>query len=90
MVGHLLILAMVGICANWMTIVSYQLLDPTICSVLRSQEIIFAYVLQALLLDEVPSMLGFVGAGLVVISAVCMPLEKFVVPRLPRQLQIVC
>ena len=90
MVGELLALASVGIIANWMATVSYQLIDPTICAVLRAQEVIFAYVAQAVVLHVIPCNLSFVGAALVVSSAICTPLEKYVRPRLPHVLSRIC
>ena len=61
-VGELFALAMVGICANWMATASYQLLDPTICTALHAQEVIFAYVAQAIVLNVIPYYLSFVVA----------------------------
>ena len=69
---------------------SYQLLDPTICAVLRAQEVIFAYVAQAIILGVIPYYLSFVGASFVVLSAICIPLEKYVRPRLPERLRLIC
>ena len=69
---------------------SYQLLDPTICAVLRAQEVIFGYVAQAIVLNVVPYYLSFLGAGFVLLSAICTPLEKYVRPRLPERLQLIC
>ena len=89
-VGELFALATVGICANWMATASYQLLDPTICAVLRAQEVIFAYVAQAIVLHVIPYYLSFVGASFVVLSAICIPLEKYVRPRLPERLRLIC
>ena len=43
-IGHLMILAIVGVSANWLSTFSYQLIDPTLCSVLKAQEIIWAYI----------------------------------------------
>ena len=69
---------------------SYQLLDPTICAVLRAQEVIFAYVAQAVILHVIPYYLSFIGASFVVLSAICIPLEKYVRPRLPERLRLIC
>jgi len=86
-VGQVLALSLVGTSANWMATGSYQLIDPTICSVLRAQEVIFAYIIQCVVMQEVPFYLSFIGAALVITSAVCMPLQKYVVPKLPERLQ---
>jgi len=89
-IGKLFALASLGISANWMGTGSYQLLDPTICAVLRAQEVIFAYVAQAIILHVIPYYLSFVGASFVVLSAICIPLEKYVRPRLPERLRLIC
>lgn len=86
-VGQILALSLVGISANWMATGSYQLIDPTICSVLRAQEVIFAYTIQCVVMQEVPFYLSFIGAALVITSAVCMPLQKYVVPKLPERMR---
>ena len=69
---------------------SYQLLDPTICAVLRAQEVLMGYVAQAIALHVVPYYLSFIGAGFVLSSAILTPLEKYVKPRLPEKLQSIC
>ena len=89
-VGELFALATVGICANWMATASYQLLDPTICAVLRAQEVIFAYVAQAIVLHVIPYYLSFIGAALVVASAIGMPMEKYIRPKMPERLRVFC
>jgi drug/metabolite transporter (DMT)-like permease len=86
-VGKLAALASIGICSNWMSTISYQLLDPTFCAVLRSQEVIFAYIAQMIVFHVIPCNISFIGAFLVLSSAVCMPLEKFVKPRLPERIR---
>ena len=86
-VGQVLAFSLVSTLANWMATVSYQLMDPTICSVLSAQELIFAYTIQCVVMQEVPLYLSFIGAALVIISAICMPLQKYVVPKLPERLQ---
>jgi len=89
-VGKLFALSIVGICANWMATGSYQLMDPTICAVLRAQEVLMGYIAQAIALHVVPFYLTFVGAGFVLLSAICTPLEKYVKPHLPERLKLIC
>ena len=84
--GELLILALVGICAVWMVTASCQLLDPTINAVLRAQQVIMAYIAQTIVSHVIPYYLTFIGAGFVVLSAVFMPLEKYVKLKLPERL----
>ena len=69
---------------------TYQLLDPTICAVLRAQEVVFAYVAQAVVLHVIPYYLSFIGASFVILSAICTPLEKYVRPKLPERLRLIC
>ena len=83
-------LAFTSLIANWLAIVSFQLLDPFLCSVLRAQEIVFAYIAQAIVLNVIPCNLSFIGASMVVLSAVCSSLEKFIVPQLPEKCGIIC
>ena len=85
--GELFVLGSLGICAVWMVTVSCQLLDPTINSVLRAQQVIFAFVAQTIVCQIIPYYLTFIGAGFVVLSAVCMPLEKYVKPKIPEKLR---
>ena len=73
-----------------MATASYQLLDPTICAVLRAQEVIMAYVAQAIVLHVIPYYLSFVGAALVVASAIGMPMERYVTPKMPERLRVFC
>ena len=58
--------------------------------VLQAQEVIFAYVAQAIVLHVIPYYLSFVGAALVVASAVGMPMEKYVTPKMPERLRVFC
>ena len=85
--GHLFALGSIGVCAVWMVTTSCQLLDPTINSVLRAQQVIFAFVAQTIISQVIPYYLTFIGAGFVVLSAVCMPLEKHIVSKFPERLQ---
>jgi hypothetical protein len=59
------------------------MLTPTIASVLTSQEIIFAFLIQDFVMGMVPSSLSVVGGGLVVLCAIFIPLEGYIVPHLP-------
>jgi len=85
--GELIALGAMGISAVWMVTGACKLLDPTICSVLRAQQLIFAYVAQTIVSQVIPYYLTFIGAGFVVLSAVCMSLEKYVVPKFPERLR---
>ena len=63
-------LSIIGIFANWMATGSYQLMDPTICAVLRAQQVLMGYIAQAIALNVVPFYLTFVGAGFILSSAI--------------------
>ena len=82
---NFLIFFFIGISAVWMVTLSCQLIDPTINSVLRAQQVIFAYVAQTIVTQQMPQYLTFIGAGFVLLSAVCMTLEKWVKSRLPER-----
>ena len=84
-IGQLFALAVVGLSACWMVTISCQLMDPTFNAVLRAQQVIFAYVAQTVVSQIVPQYLTFIGAGLVLLSAICMPLEKYVKSKLPER-----
>ena len=58
-----------------------------IFQVLRAQQVIFAFVAQTIVSQVLPYYLTFIGAGFVVLSAVCMPLEKYVKPKVPEKLR---
>ena len=81
---HWVILSSMSLIGIWLTVASYQLLDPTICSIFKAQEVVFAYAIQAIILKFVPCFISFIGASMVVLSAVCIPLEEFVVPKLSK------
>ena len=70
-----------------MALVSYQMISPTLASILKSQEIIFAFILQSFLEQTVPSCLTIVGASFVMISAMVTPLEYTFIATLPRVVQ---
>ena len=90
MIGQLVSLAFVGMTGNWLATISYQLIDPTICSVIKAQEIIWAYIAQAIAFNLIPCYVNFIGSALVILSAICMPLEKIVVPKFPYRLRMIC
>ena len=81
---HWVVLSLMRLIGIWLTVASYQLLDPTICTIFIAQEVVFAYIFEATLLDFVPCFISFIGAFMVVLSAVCIPLEEFIVPKLPK------
>eukprot|EP00095_Tigriopus_kingsejongensis_P010856 maker-scaffold592_size129239-snap-gene-0.18 protein:Tk10856 transcript:maker-scaffold592_size129239-snap-gene-0.18-mRNA-1 annotation:"hypothetical protein L798_07567" len=73
--GHLIAIASLGIVAYFSVFLSLQLVDGTIVSILRSSEIVLAFLAQSFLLHETPSQMGIFGASLVLISVVMISLE---------------
>ena len=53
-------------------------------------KVVFAYVAQAVVLHVIPYYLSFIGASFVILSAICTPLEKYVRPKLPERLRLIC
>ena len=82
-VCYWVVLSLTSLVGLWFSLASYQLLDPTICSVFQAQEVVFAYIIQAIALNFVSCFISFIGASLVVLSAVFISLETFFVPKLP-------
>ena len=76
---HIAIVSIIGIVAYLLTVKCYQMIRPALASILKSQEIIFAFILQSLALEVIPSMYSIGGAILVVSSAIFIPMEDFLV-----------
>lgn len=77
--------ALVGIAANLMSVKCYQLLPPAIASVIRSQEIIFAFILQSFVMGLYPNSCSVMGSLLVVSSAILLPLESMFLAKIPNE-----
>ena len=82
--GGWVVISLVSIIGVVLHVASYQLLDPTICSIFKSQEVVFAYIIQAIVMDFVPCYISFIGSSMVVLSAVFISLEIFIVPKLSK------
>merc|ERR1719158_2149985 len=57
---------------------SLQLIPPTTVAVLRAMEIILAYIIQAVVMGEVPDTLAITGSSLVMMSVVAFALEDLI------------
>ena len=68
-------LAFLGTFAMLIAIQSYQLIDPCICTVLRSQEIVFAYLFQACVFQETIGMWNLFGGFVVLICGIMISME---------------
>ena len=84
---EMLVLSLVtalGILGYFLHTRALLLLDPTIVSALRTLEIVFAYIGQALLMGSIPDLLTLTGSFMVLISVPALFLETTVFPS--RQL----
>ena len=84
---EMLVLSLVtalGILGYFLHTRALLLLHPTIVSALRTLEIVFAYIGQALLMGSIPDLLTLTGSFMVLISVLALALETTVFPS--RQL----
>jgi len=72
---ELLLIGTMGLIAYFMALKSYQMIHPTIGCILKSNEVIFAFILQSTL----PSGFTILGAFFVILSGVLVPLETQIV-----------
>ena len=75
--------AFLGIFANLMAIKSFQMIPPTVASFVRTQQVVFAFILQSAVMNVVPSVYSIIGAVLVVTSALLIPFESPFIAMLP-------
>ena len=68
-------MAVAGMLSFFFVTRSLQLIDPTIVAFVRALEIVFAYVAQVTILDQMPTTLAMVGAGLVLFSVLAVALQ---------------
>ena len=76
-IWQLFVMAIIGTIALVITTKAYQLLDPTICSVLASQEVLLAFIIQAYFFKDPVGIWNIFGGSLVLISGICISLEPF-------------
>ncbi len=81
--GGLFFVSLLGMSANLLSIKACQLISPPVASILFSLQIVFAYILQSVVMHEVPSDMSIAGATLIIFCAIFVPFEPIVVPRLP-------
>jgi len=77
----LVLLGLAGVTGYFALTRSLQLVPPTTVAVLRAMEIILAYLVQALVMAEVPGLLACSGSSLVVLSVLAFALEDIVLPN---------
>ena len=72
----LTVLGLMSILGHFSLTRALRLVPPNTVAVLRAMEIVLAYVIQALVMREIPNSLSVTGSGLVMISVVAFALEK--------------
>ena len=85
--GEIICLVTFSLSAMTMAIVSYQLLPPPIVAVLRSQEVVFAYIIETVAMKRTPTFLTILGAVFVFTAAILLPLENYFLNRLPNSVR---
>merc|ERR1719295_2573653 len=70
------VLGVAGVLGYFCLTRSLQLIPPTTVAVLRAMEIIISYLIQALVMAEVPNSLALGGSSLVVLSVLAFALEQ--------------
>ena len=76
-VWQLFVMAIIGTVALILTTKAYQLLDPTICVVLASQEVLLDFMIQAFFFKDPVGIWNILGGSLVLISGICISSEAF-------------
>ena len=64
-----------------------QLVDPTVAAFMRSLEIVFAYIMQAAIMQSLPPMSSIMGASLVMFSVSAIALQKHFMAVIPERLK---
>ena len=66
---------------------SLQMVDPTIVAFLRSIEIVFGYIFQVAIMEQIPTVVCITGAGLILISVLAMSLQNVLIPYIPEKIR---
>ena len=70
------LVGLLGVIGHFSLTRSLRLIPPTTVAVLRSLEIVLAYIVQALVMREIPNGLSVTGSGLVLVSVLAFALEQ--------------
>ena len=70
-------LSMSGLLAYFLYTRACQMIDPTLVAVIRSTEIIFAFLVQILIMHQFPDYIGIIGAILVLISVTAFAIQNY-------------
>ena len=83
-------MALAGILSFFFVTRSLQLIDPTTVAFVRALEIVFAYVAQVTILQQMPTTLAIIGAGCVMASVLAVALEEKVQKFMPQKIRFLC
>ena len=78
------IIAALGIIGYIFNTIAYKMLDPTLCSFVRSLEIVFAEFCQVFAFHDFPSPSSIVGSSLVIFSVTAKGGEEQVLEKLGK------
>ena len=84
---QIVLLAGISIVAMLLNTLCYQLLDPSVASIFRTLELVFAFILQSYFTNSLPNSITLYGTSLVILSAIVIPLENIVLSRLPYSIR---
>lgn len=76
-----------GIAAYFCMTKSLQMIDPTVVAFVRALEIVFAYVIQIAIVQQIPALLSIIGASLVLLSVFAMALHDKIMAMLPDKIK---
>ena len=76
-----------GTLGNFCMTKSLQMVDPTIVAFLRSIEIVFGYIFQVAIMEQIPTVVCITGAGLILISVLAMSLQDVLLPCIPERIR---
>lgn len=83
-------MALAGILSFFFVTRSLQLIDPTIVAFVRALEIVFAYVAQVTILQQIPTTLAIIGAGCVMGSVLAVALQQKILQLVPSKIRYIC
>ena len=84
---HIFVLVALSLIGLFLTITCYQTLNPTIASILRTTEVVFAFMFQTISTGTSPETLTILGAALVIFSTVFIPFESKALQRMPEYIR---
>ena len=80
-------IAFLGMLGYFCMTKSLQMVDPTIVAFIRSLEIIFGYIFQVAIMNQIPTVLSLVGAGFVLISVLAISLQDILMVHIPERIR---